>query len=227
MKFIKVLLNSYPRILFAHSFISKEFGFSNRSEGYMEIVYVDNGEIECTIEKVGIIHAKTGDLLILPPNYICSSKVISNNTMHEHSTVAFLCDYKVTLYEKEEIEGELSLNDVNLMERNMLVLPLHINIGINTNEEKIIKQIIHEFQENKQFSSVMCSGLFLELSSQISRRCYTLLSQINPKEYVTPQNRSYCKQINQYLINNYMYEINIDLVASSIGLHPELYVQHL
>lgn len=140
-----------------------------------ELLYVKDGEIEVKVEE-SVYHGIPGDVFLFKPMQTHSITLLNNKPLHQphlHFDLYYLPDSPIVkvsfkpLRAMSSEEKQWFREDVTQQMRNPL--PNHIRLNKPVIIEKLIYDIIFEFDRKFPFYEVNAKGLFIQLWIQLLR----------------------------------------------------------
>ncbi len=216
MLYNKIIISSIPWTAFAHHHETThyEWSFAHR-EHMMEIAYIDKGDV--------IQNYKNGCSQLIPEqsvlvNLFDRDCIISCDApLHRHYTVGVSLDYQTySISEKQMVECSRAAAAGELQDGMFAIVPL----GYLPNQKggkihNIIQRIIREHAAAESYRNVLCSGLVLELLSEITResiRCAYAHHQVSPGSVL------YSEQAIGYISSHIGEKITVADIAKEIGI---------
>jgi AraC-like DNA-binding protein len=221
MYYSKITLRSLPNVFFAHTYSTDKYHFSFPAQNnFLEIGIVEQGAITIQIESVGSFHVPEDSLIILTHNHPIETYRMETGT-HSHSTVGIKVDFTCEALNNNQAYDYCKLRfSQSIQDDFTCVLPLFIKLDDNSrNAAILIKKIIKEFSLSELHSKLYCSGLYLELITELSRLCcYDILLGQTAKS--SPGSIYYSRKIMDYITANYHRTITLAEVGEFFGKTP-------
>ena len=211
MKYVNLIFGSLPRIMYAHECTIKDLNGQPRSNGYFELTFVEQGEMnvksarletDCKIEAGEFFFAPVG------VEYEASTK-----GELKHSCAAFFLEGGHKLTDEREIIFDRSDNTV-LVRLESLFVPVRGKLE-DSRSHDVMKRIIKECMDfSGDYCNLKCAQLIVELLLSVA---YTSRERRDTEA----GNRYYCERIKRYLSVNYPNpSLDMNAVAGFMGLHP-------
>ncbi|MBR6728691.1 MAG: hypothetical protein IKL80_00890, partial [Clostridia bacterium] len=143
MDYIKVTFNEMPRVLFSHKHEAAAFTFHfSKSDVFLEICYVDVGDLFAECDNGDMVHTKAGTLSVSWNKPKTSS---SHGEFHRHFTAAIGGQCRTELLSQKEATETLKKNAVEDENSYTVLLPKKIEDAKYAKQgASIIKSIIYE-----------------------------------------------------------------------------------
>lgn len=190
-----------------------------------ELVYIKSGEALTCIEDI-TYHCIPGDILFIQPKVPHYSTVLNKplRQPHVHFDLFYQPnspDIKVSFKPLEKIpKKEHSLFREPVTVQNISRLPSHLRLKNPTTFEKILFDLIYEFNSRLPYSDIAIKGKFIELWTYFLREVY-LSQNENLSNTIMLLNR-----IKKYLDANLDREVSLEELASYAHLN-KCYIAHI
>ena len=221
MDFLKFRFKELPKIIMAHNFSTDNYGFRGRMADFTEVVYIEQGEWEVAIEGYKPIIARAGDILVLPPLVSSDCNILSPGSIHTHSTIGVLGDFSIEPCTHEDILNQHVLYNPSIQNantENMFFVPIHYTANDTSDIKQKITAMIKEYGLKTMGFELALSGLFLELTSMLTRKCIEVCDN-NKWEYIPASNNIYCKKAIAFLNDNYKKHLDLNELGAYMGLN--------
>lgn len=191
-----------------------------------ELLYIKNGEVMVSIENE-TYHGIPGDIFLFKPMQNHSIDIIGGKPLrqpHIHFDLFYQHnspDVKISFKSLEYMtEGEKKLFRDDITNEIFNPFPSHIRLQNPLTLEKMLFNVIHEYNNRVPFYEVAIKGLFIQLWTQLLREIYW----INNKQ-VLP-NMDVLNKVKNYLDFNPGQKITLDDLAEFAHL-SKFYLSHL
>jgi len=212
----KVIISGVPRTVFAHHHetMHYELSFVPR-EHMMEISYIDRGDV--------IMIFKNGESRLIPGQSVIVNlydrefTASSDEPLHSHYTVGISLDYQAhSISEKQLVECSRAAAAGEAHGSMFAIVPF----GYLPNQKggkihNIIQRIIREHAVAESCRDMLCSGLVLELLSELTRES---IRNAYAHHQVSPGSVLYSEQAISYISAHIGGKITIADIAKEIGI---------
>ncbi len=219
MCFGKLHFTEIPKLLFAHSFSTRQYVHKIHTSNVLEVTYIDAGAISASVNGKPFC-AAAGDILVSPPDSEISVTLQQQGEHHAHSTVAVYSEENAEFCSSQDILNCKYVHQENSVPpeyKNFFVFPLHCTVTDSRIPDKI-KEIIRQSKTSPVSNNLYLGGLVLELLYFLSQESFSLVEK-DFESYVPPSSLFYCKTITDYILTHYHEEIRLDALASLVQLN--------
>ncbi len=210
-------LSPYIRVAW-DSVIYPPVNISERVIFDYELLYVKDGEIEVKVED-RVYHGIPGDIFLFKPMETHSIYLQNNKPLyqpHLHFDLYYLPDSPVVKVSYKPLEAmtvqETQLFREDVTQYMMNPLPNHIRLNKPVIIEKLIYDIILEFDRKFPFYETAAKGLFIQLWTQLLRENHWLS---NP--HLLP-NLEQLDRIKNYISHHTEQDVTLDELSSLANL---------
>lgn len=178
-----------------------------------ELIYIKSGEVKIKIEK-NEYHGIPGDIFLFKPKQMHSMKIIGNKPLrqpHIHFDLIYepnSPDIKVSFKPIDNMSPEdMAMFRDDITEDIIKPFPNHIRMQNTLAFEKLIFEIIREFENRTPFYEVAIKALFMQLWTQLLREIYWM----NNAHILS--NMEILTKVKGYLDSNLDIDIPLDTIA--------------
>jgi AraC-like DNA-binding protein len=217
MNYYKITLHSIPLISFAHRYMANNYRFEFAPrKGFIEITYIEQGDILKITNNGEKVRIPTSSVLVnlrdQPGLFLCQDAI------HRHSTVGFEVLFDLISVDELQIAQSEKLALNNPQRELFAVVPEFLTIvEHNKHIESLIQKIIsfHSIKESSR--ELICSGMCLELLSELSRECLRI-SFINMGSKLSPGSVLYSRKAMNYISAHINQKIAISDIADNLEI---------
>lgn len=183
-----------------------------------EILYVKDGEIEVNVEG-RLYHGVPGDIFLFKPMQTHSITILNGKPLHQphiHFDLYYQPDspqVKVSFKPlKAMTEQELQWFRKDVLQDMPVPLPNHVRLNKPIVIEKLIYDIIYEFERKFPYFETTAKGLFIQLWIQLLRECHW---KVHPH---LQSNWEQLDRVKNYISRNIDKEITLDSLSDFANL---------
>lgn len=183
-----------------------------------ELLYIKEGNVIITVEDA-VYEGKTGDVFLFKPKQRHSIKPVDGTRFrqpHLHFDLFYQADspeVKVSFKSLNRMtQQELNYFRDDVTQNSEMVLPNKLPIRNIEYFEKMLFEIISEYEKKRQFYEIIIKGLFLKLWAFLLSEYHFF---INPKTF---SKMDELERVKEYIRNNLETQINLDDLAKQFKI---------
>ncbi len=211
-KFVKLRLDSLPRIMFSHTCVIGQQPQRKMAKPYFELTVFDEGRYSFRTDGK-VWEEEAGSFIFIPAGTVATVKWLTERL--RMSCIAFFLDCEAETVGREDVVVEKYDNHIKTVNES-LYIPLIGSISSGDGVSETVRRIIAENKAGGPFTNIKCADMIVDLLVQLSAAAVKNVVA----ERSAPSNKYYCDKVDRFLLDNYSEEIDMNDIAEHVSLHP-------